>query len=205
MANTDAPFGLRPYTQGLAAGASAQINAYYYPSGGTLLFVGDAVVLTGTANTSSQGLRGEWAIGTLPAIARATGGAGAATISGVVVGFHVDPANAGLDITYNPATTDRVVLVSDDPHMLYEIQADATADIAVTDIGSTADLIFTQAGDQTTGLSGAELDTSVMNTSATGQLTIMRMANRENNALGTNTRLVVQINTHSGDNNIAGI
>lgn len=203
MANSDARKGLQPYKQGAAAGANGQVNAYYVPSSyGTALYIGDPVVKTGTSNTAASGLGKEWAPGALQEVNKATAGAGNAT-TGVIVGFDVDPNN--LDKSYNPASTARVVRVADDPNMIFEIQADSGAAVAATDIGTNADYIFTHGGDTATGLSGVELDTADMSSAATAQLTILGIVPREDNELGTNTKLLVRINNHTEDNNIAGV
>lgn len=199
MANSDARFGLRPIIQGNAGGFTGKVTAYYTTAE---LFVGDPVVKTGTANTAGAGLGKQYAAGTLPVVAKATAGA-TNEITGAVVGFDVDPDN--LDKTYNPTSNARVVYVADDPQQLFEIQADSGAVVAATDIGTNADVIYTHAGSTATGLSGVELDTSDMAADATYQLTILGVIPRENNELGTNTKLRVRINLHTEANVVVGI
>jgi hypothetical protein len=203
MANSDARFGLRPITQGNAGGFTGKVRRYYVPSTyGTPLYIGDPVVKTGTTNTAASGLGKEWAPGVLQEVNKATAGA-TNEITGAIVGFDVDPNN--LDKAYNPASTARVVIVADDPHQEFEIQADSGAAVAATDIGANADVIYTHAGNDTTSLSGAELDTSAMSADATFQLTILGLIPRENNALGTNAKLRVRINLHTEANVVVGI
>ena len=203
MANSDARFGLRPITQGNAGGFTGKVRQYYVPVGyATALYIGDPVVKTGTSNTAGAGLGKEWAAGTLQEINKATAGA-TNELTGAIVGFDVDPNN--LDKSYNPASTARVVHVADDPHQEFEIQSDSGAVTAATDIGTNADVIYTHAGDTATGLSGAELDTSAMSADATFQLSILGLIPRENNALGTNSKLRVRINLHTEANVVVGI
>lgn len=199
MANSDARIGLRPITQGNAGGFTGKVRPYYTTAE---LYIGDPVVKNGTSNTAAVGLGKEYPAGSLQTVVKATAGATNAT-TGVVVGFAVDPDN--LDKAYNPSSNARVALVCDDPHQEFEIQADSGATVAATDIGSNADYIFTHSGDTATGLSGVELDTSDMSASATAQLTILGIINRENNELGTNTKLRVRINLHTEANTVVGI
>lgn len=202
MANSDNRFGLRPITQGNAGGFTGKVRPYHIGSSGVALYIGDPVVKTGTSNTAAAGEGGQYAAGALQEVTKATAGATNAT-TGVVVGFDVDANN--LDKSYNPASNARVVMVADDPHQEFEIQSDSGAATAATDIGSNADYIFTHGGDTATGLSGVELDTSDMSAGATAQLTILGLIPRENNALGTNSKLRVRINLHTEANTVVGI
>ena len=92
MANVDTPFGLRPVRHKSGAPYNGAANPYYKPVGyATAMFIGDAVVTTGTSNTaaaSAPGL-GNFQIGTLPEVNRATVG-DTNRITGVVVGFGAD-------------------------------------------------------------------------------------------------------------------
>jgi hypothetical protein len=202
MPNADTPFGLKPVN--LRDGGNAPtITHYYVPASyATALFVGDPVVKTGTSNTAGAGQSGTLPAGSLQEINKATAGDDN-PITGVIVGFDVDPSN--LDKTYNPASTERVVHVIDDPDALFEIQADSANAIAATDIGSNANLVYTHSGSTVTGLSGAELNTASMTTTATFQLKIRGLVDDARNELGTNAKLIVSINRHSESNAVAGI
>lgn len=195
MANSDAPFGLRPVNNGGSSAGNGRVRAYFVPASyGTALFIGDPVVVTGTSNTAAAGEGSSFAAGTLAEINKATAGAGN-RIAGAIVGFQVTADT--LSHSYNPASTARVVYVADDPEQLFEIQADSGAAVAATDIPNNADVIFTHAGSTATSLSGVELDTSDISAAATGQLTILGLAKRPNNELGTHAKLLVKINYHS--------
>lgn len=206
MANTDAPFGLRPIKHKGGAPYTGAANPYYIPSTyATALFIGDPVIKTGTANTAevTEPGAGKFIPGSLPEINKATAGDGNA-ITGVIVGFSPDPDN--LSRSYNPASTERIAYVCDDPDVIFEIQADGA--IAATQVGLNAVLIYTNAGSTTTGLSGVELDTSsdAPAADASNQLTILRVVNRTDNEAGSaNTKVEVKINQHTESNNVIGI
>ena len=191
MPNTDTPFGLRPVQHRNGAPYNGSFNVYYIPAAyGTALFVGDAVVRTGAVNTARIG---SYPVGALPVVARATAG-DANAITGVIVGFVSDAD----DTRYNPASTERLVMVCDDPDVLFEIQADGT--VTPADIGFNAVLIYTHSGSTITGQSGAELDTTsdVPAADASNQLLIKRFVNREDNDMAAaNSKVLVTINLHT--------
>ena len=198
MANADTPFGLRPVRHRNGAPYNGAVTPYYIPSGyGTALYIGDPVVITGTANTSAVKVPGvgDFGPGTLQEINKATA-AGGNYISGVIVGFAANVSD--LSKQYNPASTERVALVADDPDLVFEIQEDGVgATLAATDMGLNADLVYTHSGSAYTGQSGAELDISTKNTTATLQLKILRLVNRSDVELGVNGKLEVAINLHT--------
>lgn len=199
MANFDSRFGLRPYK--MPDGSSVPVRAAYIPASyGTALFVGEPIVITGTSNTAAAGLQKQYIAGSLPEINRAGAGSGA-SVTGAIVGFEYNPDN--LYQLYNPANTERIAFITYDAATIYLIQGSGT--IAATDVGSNADLVYTHAGDTTTGLSGAELDTTTFNTTATLQLKLLSIQNALDNELGTNTKALVTINTATIADNIAGI
>lgn len=205
MANNDAPFGLRPV--GHPSGLSkASVKAYYVPASyGTALFVGDPVVKTGTSNTSEVSFPGVGTMpaGTMPEVNKATAG-DANAITGVIVGIAANPDNLGR--RYNPASTEAVVFVNDDPQTEFEIQADGT--ISAAQVGLNAVVIYTNAGDTNTGASGVELDTTsdVPAADASNQLTILGVVPRVDNEAGSNfTVCRVRINNHTEAHGAIGI
>lgn len=194
MANADTPFGLKPVRHKGGAPYNGAANPYFIPSSNaTDLFVGDPVVITGTANTAQiKRVGGDFEIGTLPVVAKATAGA-TNRISGVIVGFmsvtHESPV-------YGAASTDRVALVADDPDLVFEAQADDA--LAVTGIGANADLVFTHSGSTITGISGVEVDSSTSAVGATLQVRVLRFANRaDNEANSAANKVEVMINLHT--------
>lgn len=203
MANTNNPTGLSPIRYKGGAAYTGAARPYYKPVGyGTAVFVGDCVVITGTANTAAvtaPGL-GEFAIGTLPEINRTTPGdvnTDGERITGVVVGFAANPGD--LSKVYSPASTECVVLVADDPNLIFEVQC-ASA-IAATQIGLNAILVDTSSGSTTTGLSGTEMDGGVGTAPAADasyQLKILRQINRvDNEPNAAYNKIEVMINTHT--------
>lgn len=204
MANYDAPFGLRPVRHRNGAPYNGSYNTYYIPAAyGTALFIGDPVVRTGAVNTAAVTApgAGRFPVGALPVVAKATAGDGNG-ITGVIVGFASD----GDDTIHNPASTERVAYVCDDPDVMFEIQADGT--VTPADIGFNAVLIYTHSGSTVTGMSGAELDTTsdVPAADASNQFLIKRFANREDNDMASaNSKVLVTINTHTEAHGALGI
>ena len=204
MANKDASFGLKLVGHLLGAPYSARVRSYHIKSDyATALGVGDPVIVTSTSNTAvvQTGIE-KHGIGTLQDVVKATAGDGN-KIVGVIVGF--EPIIRSSTAPYNPASTERVVKVCDDPNALYAIQADGS--VAVTDIGLNANVVYTNSVSTYSGLSGAELNASTMATDATFQLKILGNADIPGrNALGSaNPVLLVKINNHLFGNVVAGV
>lgn len=178
MSNTDTPFGLRPIRHRNGAPYNGAVNLYYLPSTyATAMFIGDPVIKTGTSNTAAVDAAGmgHFDIGTLPEINKATAGA-THSITGVIVGFAPSPSN--LSLQYNTASTERVVMVCDDPDVIFEIQSDGA--LSAAQISLNAVLIYTSSGSTVSGLSGAELDSGTATApaaDATYQLMIQRASN----------------------------
>ena len=205
MANTDTPFGLRPIRHRNGAPYNGAVNPYYLPSTyATAMFIGDPVIKTGTSNTAfvhAAGV-GDFEIGTLPEINKATAG-DTNRITGVIVGFAPLPTN--LSQQYNPASTERVALVCDDPDVIFQIQADGA--VPAASIGLNAVLIYTHSGSTTSGLSGVELDTTsdVPAADASNQLLILRGANIPgNDVTSTWCKVEVLINQHTENQGTVG-
>jgi hypothetical protein len=203
MANQDVRRGLVPVRYASGAPYNGAANLYMAPATyGTAIFLGDAVVRTGAADA-----RG------VPEVNRATVGDSNA-ITGAVVGF-VSGKNAGqgppdpdnLKVRHGPASTLRYILVADDPTLQFEIQADSAGTIVAAQVGLNAVLIDTHAGDADTGLSGTELDTDSdpPAADASNQLTILRLADREDNEFGAHAKLLVRINNHTEAHGALGL
>ncbi len=187
MANVDRPAGFKPVGHLNGSPWNGKATMYYVPStDSTAIFMGDAVSSAGAADAS----------GKYPTVAQA---AAAAVIRGVVVGFSDQPYVAvdtsNLNRMYRPASVAMYVLVVDDPDVIFEIQEDNTGnDITAAMVGLSTD-IEVGAGDTANGMSGMELDSSDTAT-ALGQCKILRVTNREDNALGTNCKFDVLIIEH---------
>ena len=191
MANVNAPSGLVPVRHMLGVPMAGTVRPYYVAATyATALFIGDPVIIVaGGSNTAAVRVpgAGDFAIGTLPSIEKATAGT-SNRITGAIVGFS--PLATDLEKKHNAASTERVAYVCDDPFVVFEIQADGA--VTAANIGLNANLIYTQAGSATTGLSGVELDTSGLATTAGLQVKILRAVNREDNDT-TLTRARVEV------------
>lgn len=201
MANNDASFGLRPVKKQGSGSYNAGARPYYVASTyATALFIGDPVVrVAGGSNAADIDLAGgnKFGAGQLGTIEKASAGDGNA-ITGVIVGFSPDPSN--LDKIHNPASTERVAWVVDDPYAEFEIQADGA--VPAASVGLNANLIFTNSGSTVTGLSGVELDTTsdAPAADASNQLRILSIVPgpREGDTVNSAGNVcIVRINQHT--------
>lgn len=206
MANSDTPMGLRPIKHLDGSPYNGGGNPYFLATGETNnIFIGDPVELAGSANTASVTVPGYGTFppGTLPTVKLATTGA-THDLIGCAVSFSADPT--ALQNQYRLASTARVVFVEDDPFVIYEIQEDSDGgSIAATDVGRNCDIIDNGSGSTITGLSTWELDSGTAATGATLQVRILRLVNRDDNAIGTNAKWEVLINSHQNLLNMAGV
>jgi hypothetical protein len=156
------------------------VRRYKHDSGdATAIFRGDFVKLAGSADTEG-----------LPTVVQA---AATDTLLGVVVGFEADLSN--LSLLHCTASTNRVLLVADDPNTIFSIQEDSVGGaLTAAEVGENAD-ITVGTGSTVTGLSGMELDSSDHKT-ATAQLRILRLDPTPGNEVGTNAKYLVVINEH---------
>jgi hypothetical protein len=188
LANTNAPFGMRPvrYVDGRPYNGAVE---YYFATGATgVIRPGDPVVEAGSANTTEiQG----YAPGTLPTVTIALPGASDA-ITGVCVA--VLPVTRD-SLIYRETSTDRIILVARGADLIFEVQADAggTA-LAATDIGNFAVLA---AGTTSTLRSDWTLDTATTPAgTATYQLKLMGFGKGPKNEIGAYAVVEVLINNH---------
>lgn len=181
MANSNAPMGLTPVRNANGSAYNAQLTRYFVPaSDGTALFIGDPVIIAGSADADG-----------VPTATRATA-AGAGRITGVVVGFEPSPTIVANG--YRLASTAEYILVETGPDVVYEIQEDAVGGaLAATSVGLNADLIAAS-GSTVTHRSGFQLDSSTAATTATLQLRILRFVVRPDNEIGANAKVLVRIN-----------
>jgi len=196
MANISKPKGLVPVGYLNGSPWNGQARLYYVPVGNaTALYVGDPVTRL-TASADANGI---------PSVS--IGVAGAA-ICGVIVGFPVSTAGPSLvgttiDLTRRslPVSTAGYVLVADDPNILFEIQegtgtagATGTA-LTAAAIGLNANFVVV-AGASTVSDSGTVLDNGTEAVTATLNLKLMSLAQREDNAFGNYAKWIVKINNH---------
>lgn len=194
MANPDIPRGLRPV--GYVGGASYNGAATLYSvaaGDGTRIGIGDPVTTAGVG--TGQTING---VTSIDVVRAATGD----VITGVVVG--VVPTTS-TSTTYRAASTQRQLLVADDPNLLFEIQevSGGTA-LTANDIGLNADFVVADCS-TTTGYSNVELNNATEAGTNTLDLKIVGFVNAPNNAVGENAKWLVRINRHRHVNQIAGI
>ena len=153
MANTNIRFGLR-YVSGPIQLVRFNLTASY----GVALFQGDCIA-TVTAGT----------------VERHTPGAG---ISGVIWGFIRSDDMPVSNITASDTAYSYKIIANVCPETLYWCQEDGdTTPLALTDIGNNVNLVYTHAGSTTTGISGMEIDSSSKATTATLDVSLLRLAN----------------------------
>lgn len=199
MPNVNTPFGLRPVGVFSGSSYSARITQYSVPSSdGTAIYVGDPVKIVGT----SQIINGQ----VFSDVAQAATGD---VITGVVVGVLADTRDS---LVYRAASTQRVLLVCDDPNAVFEIQqVTGGTPLTANDVGLNANFVV-GSGSTVTGHSGVTLNNATEATTNTLDLKIVGMPNRADNdpgtAVGTGadaSKFYVRINRHQYVNQIAGV
>jgi hypothetical protein len=184
MASVSRINGFRPVKTLSGAAWNGQSEVCFMPaSDGTVVMVGDAVVLSGDA----RGATGA------PTVTRAT--VAGNPIYGIVVGFafsgmgdvsNVPPVSDLNTPVFRRASTDRYVLVCTDPNVVYEVQYEGTSVAAATitaNVGLNGQLLLT-AGNTTSGTSGMQLAVAGLATTATLPLKIVGFPNRPDNIPG---------------------
>ena len=187
MANTNAPFGLKPVRH--AAGGELMTNDYPIAVGyTTAIYKGDLVEM---AND-----------GTITASAAAN-----ADNLGVFWGCsYKDPTGAKVFSNYWPGTascTDIVAHVYDDPNIIFAIQSDATG-FAAADVGQLVDIEYV-AGSTLTGVSKVNADVSAGTATTNMTLRLLRIVDDGINAAGAYSIGEVLIIEHVMRPNVAGL
>jgi len=192
MANPDRPSGLSPVRYLSGAPYNGAVNYYATVTGdATAIFLGDPVKLSGT----SQTINGQ----VLPDVDQAATGD---VIVGVVVGVLPTTADS---VIYRAASTQRILMVADDPNLVFEIQEVSGGTALTADaIGLNADFVV-GSGSTFTGQSGVELNNVGEDTTNTLDLKITGFVNRADNAVGENAKWLVRINRHQYVNQVAGV
>jgi len=181
MANRNAIFGARLIGTLGSGNYNATVNSYIVPaSDTTALGIGDFVKITGDGATNVYGQ-------TFPTAIKAGVGE---VLLGVIVSFLVDSND--LNHIYRAASTERTMLVCDDPTAIFEIQTNGVA--IAGDFASNADIAL---GTLNTifGTSGTQLDEASI-TAATAQLRILGLSQRIDNELGQYAKFKCMINEH---------
>lgn len=184
MASVSRINGFSPVKNIAGGSMTGQTNIYFVPaSDSTVIMVGDAVKLLGDARAATGA----------PTVTRISGATDIPV--GVVVGIifsgvgdltNVPPVNDLNVPIYRRASTDRYLIVSDDPNQVYEVQYAGTSVAAATitaNVGQNGQFTLT-AGSTVTGASGMQLDSSGLATTATLPLKIVGFPNRPDNIPG---------------------
>ena len=178
MPNANVARGLIPVRMADGTPYNGAVDMFYVPSSdATALYEGDPVIWAGSADGAG--------------VASVTRAAAAGAISGAVVGFaDATSMTAG----FRAASTAAYVLVAHGQDILFEIQEDAVGGaIAAADIGLNADIIVA-AGSAYGKTSGVMLDTSTKATTVTLPLRIRGLAQRPDNELSANAKVLVSLN-----------
>lgn len=200
MANISRPQGLKPvgYLNGTPWNGKAR--RYYIPATDlNAYYIGHPVTIAGTADVNG-----------VPAV---TIGVAGAAILGSIVGIEVATPGVSLqgttiDLTNRsiPATKakDYYVLVADDPTTIFEIQEGQTVPLTALDIGLNCNfLVVDGATPNSDSATTTELASPAV--TATLNLKLLGLAQREDNAFGAFAKHLVKINNHVFGNATVGI
>lgn len=189
MPNADSATGLTPVRMLSGAPYNGATNRYFVPaSDSTAAFIGSLVKLAGSADADG--------VATVTSNV-ATGN----PVVGVVV--SVEPVTNDSP-TYRVASTARYVNVCDNPNVLFEIQCAGTLTAAM--IGNVADGATFTTGTAATGRSLTELAISTVSASGDGteDFLIVGLANRPDNEIGADAKVLVRLNNHQYVDGTAG-
>lgn len=183
MASVSRIAGFRPVKSITGAPYNGAANVYFVPaSDSTVIMVGDAVKLAGDARAATG-------------VATVTRAGATDVAVGIVVGIlftgvgdtgNIPSVNDLNTPVYRRASTDRYLLVADDPNLVYEVQYAGTSVAAATitaNVGLNGQFTTT-AGSTVSGSSGMQLDSAGLATTATLPLKIVGFPNRPDNVPG---------------------
>ena len=183
MASVSRINGFRPVKTNVGP-YTGQANVYFVPaSDSTVIMVGDAVKFLGDARAATG----------VPTVTRVSGATDIPV--GVVVGIlfsgmgdtqNVPPVTDLNTPIYRRASTDRYLLVADDPNLVYEVQLAGAGPVAATVTAAVGlnGQFTTTAGSTVTGNSGMQLDSAGQAATATLPLKIVGIPNRPDNVPG---------------------
>ena len=197
MANATNAFGLRPVRYMNGSPWTGQARHYYVPStDNTALGIGDPVTIVGDSNDNEVVcLGGRFPPGTLSEVTRSTLADGN-YITGVVVGVEAVSRDSTI---YREASTERVVLVVDDPNVIFQVRDDGGGALTADTVGLNA-ILITGTLNTTTGLSGMKLDAGTGTAPAADasyMLQIIALSNIPDNAISVGAVWDVRMNLHS--------
>lgn len=191
MANNDNARGLSLARSQGASAHTGGVNRYYVPdTDATANYVGGLVKLAGSADAEG-----------VPSV---TGNISPGdTVVGVVVATEAITQDS---TTYRAASTERYVLVADDPNELFEIQEDSFGGALTADsVGLNASVTGATDGSTFTGRSTMELDSDTADTTATLDLSIHRLVRRGDNEIGEFAKWLVRLNNHQYKDQTTGV
>lgn len=123
----------------------------------------------------------------LPLVKPVVAGVTTTAIRGVIAGFLAQPefsnsATASLGTMYRATSTKAYVLIADNPLVTFEVQEDGNSYTSASSnaVNKTADVAYT-AGNTSTGVSGAQLDSSDVQTAAARPFRVLRYNPRVDN------------------------
>lgn len=205
MASVSRINGLRPVKYLDGKPYTGQANVYFVPaSNSDVIMVGDVVKLAGDSRSPTGA----------QTVARHAGGATEAAV-GVVVGIlfsgvgdaqNVPPVTDLNTPVYRRASTDRYLLVADDPNTVFEAQTSG-ATLATADIGQNCEPDVS-AGNTASGASGMTIDLSTKGATATLPLKVVGFPYRPDNNIGdafTNAYVVINNHQYKGGTGTAGV
>lgn len=192
MANTDAPFGFRPWGEVLRA------RIYAVQTAPTInVFTNDMVHGCLTSITCTGG-RGDIMIIEDANVIPSTPGDACMLLGSVLGCFdeNMVPCSYIAALETGDGTVAGYVLVADHPNQQFVAQEDGeTAAIAAADVGLNFDLYTSATGNTYTGISKHEIDSDSHNTTVTIALKIYGMAYPNQDSIGsTGCRWICQIN-----------
>jgi hypothetical protein len=169
MANTNAPFGFRQYSGTGSAPTYEQVVMYIASANTTDIFFGDPVVPLNTGY-----------------ITQAT--SNSVQIAGIFVGCKYLSTSQKRTVWSNywpgsDASSDVEAYVVNDPNAKFVAQSDATG-IAFADINANIGFAI-GSGNTATGISGASLDTSTLNTTNTLPFRVVGLVQNPPGSAGT--------------------
>lgn len=205
MASVSRINGFRPVKYLDGKPYTGQANIYFVPSSNSdVIMVGDVVKLAGDSRSPTG----------VQTVARHAGGA-TETAVGVVVGIlysgmgdtqNVPPVTDLNTPVYRRASTDRYLLVADDPNTVFEAQTSG-ATFAATDVGLNAGPAVA-AGNTSSGASGMTVDLATKAVTATLPLKVVGFPYRPDNNIGdsfTNVYVVINNHQYKGGTGTAGV
>ena len=163
MANTKAPYGFRPIRYMSGAAWTGGGRQYYVPASyASNIFIGDPVVITGTGNASEFMGIGPGGYSTVQ-----LGTAGPSNFwTGICTG--IIPVTRDSTI-YHQAGVEGLIVVEDDPNVIFSVQDDGFAALGVGAVGLNANGIA-GAGNTASGRSGWALDAGTVTAPASNSL-----------------------------------